>query len=527
MNSRTIIAAWELYRMIRRLTGHCGYAMIAERKRKDTGGIKMSFCTECGYRLPDDSLFCPGCGAPVRDYAEPQQGGEKGGPAGGGPTNAGGSKSAYGYSQPNAQKSGGGRVAAIVISVVVLLFITAGYLLEKTISSESFTGYWESVAVEVNGEEKDSYLGRDIDGLFGLQIDRDGTASMSSAFSTKVFQGKWQKVGSTLTITGSGENYSIVKKKDRLYLNNNGLYIVYKKADGDIDHPTVPRGSLAGGENGSEALPSPKTTEGAAGYLNGKDVYVAFTGAEAFTDTKGRERLRVYFTFKNCTDRALSADATLVVTASQNGEQLEAEDPESEIAEDKLFSAMVRPNVTIQCSCCFDYEPEEGDVSLDFRGWYGEDSADLRQTLSADKLPGAPAPLAIEPVTEPKWTAALAAQGKFDDYELAVTGAELTTDENGEAAVRVRYSFKNDGDEGVSMEYAVFACTYQDGVSLEETTAAQVADSDRLFEKEIKPGRSAVVSRVFKLRNKSSQIEAEVESNDSYDAIGQTFAVPG
>ena len=482
----------------------------------------MAFCTECGFRLPDDALFCPACGATVRDYAEPSDG--RGESSGGAGASAGGEKpqgqGPCGCAHPGTRRTGGGRVAAIVVAIVVILFATAGYLLEKTVSGGRYEGYWESTAVEVNGEEKDSYFGRNIDGLFGLQLNEDGTASMSSAFEKRLFEGRWVKNGDTVTVSGGGENYTLSKKDGRIYLYNRGLYIIYdKKPGGSISRPSIPRGSLADG--GASAAPS----SDAPGSLDGGSYDVTITGAEAFRSEEGADELRVYFTFKNCSEYSLSAIDALNFVARQDGKSLRIDNPADDTETGRLLYASVRPGVTVQCSCCFDFAPKGGDVSVVIRGWFDTDAGtDVSQTFKPGSLPGAPQPMTITPVPEPKWTAALPGEGKLDDYEVSVTGAELTTDANGAAAVRVRYRFKNDGDRAVSMEDSVFVCTYQDGVSLDETQPSQETDGDRLYSELVKPGASAETSRVFRLRNDSSQIEAEVESNDSYDAVGQTYS---
>ena len=490
----------------------------------------MAYCTECGFRLPDDAIFCPACGTPVR---------REDGPAGETQSEAkawnGGDErakaSAGAYPPPRAdRKSGGGKIAAIVIALVVVLFAAAGYLLDKAVDNTDFKGYWESTAVQVNGLQRDTYFGSKIDGLFGVQINEDGTASMCSAFTHRVFNGKWTKTSSGLSIRGSGEEYELIKKDGKLYMFNNGLFIIYSPAEGDIDHPSVAHGSLAkdDGSTSASPLPSPKTGE-SSGFVDGQDYEVAITGAEAFKDGDGKDAVRVYFTYVNHSDHSQSAWDTLDFIIEQNGGELRGESEQSDTDAGRLLTAMVRPGVKIQCCYTFACDPQGGDIAFTIQGWdRGGDGGTVSRSFTPGKLPGAPASLAITPVTEPKWTTKLPGDGELDDeYTVSVEGAELTTDANGQPAVRIRYRFGNDSDAKISLSDALRVYTYQDGVSLEAVDAAKPTDADAAFRKTVDAGASAEVSCVFRLRNTSSQVEAEVESIEDYDAVGQTYSVKG
>lgn len=493
----------------------------------------MAFCTECGFRLPDDSAFCPNCGAAVpvenRDFDKRGQAGDIGADAHRHKRNARGAGS---YPPPGKKepKLGSGATAAIVISVVILLLAIAGYMLNRAISNSSFTGYWESAAVEVNGTEKSSYFGKDIHGLFGIQINGNGTVELCSAFANGVLKGEWGRDESGIVITGDGEEYHLSKKDGRLYLFSSGLYIIYEKAQGDIDHPSVAHGSLAQGSN-NPALPLPSSgSENASGGYVGKETsYVAVTGADTAKNEAGKDVLRIYFTYKNCSNYAIGAADALYLTAMQGGKKL-SEDRSSEGSEaGRLFNAVVRPNVTVQCCRCYVYDPGGGKVSFSIRGCFNmDDGGALSESFTPGKLPGAPEPMAIQPVPEPKWTASLPAEGVLDGkYTVSVLSAELTADENGYPAVRIRYRFQNGSDKAVSMESAVFACTYQDGVSLETVHASSPVKTDESFSENVAPGETLEASRVYQLRNTSSQIEAEVESSGTYSAVGQTYSVKG
>lgn len=494
----------------------------------------MAFCTECGARLPDDAAFCTNCGAPVRteengntdaSYTSGQTGAD---------AQASYNRQSGGYGYPHGptskaplKHSGGGKVAVIIVSIVVILFAAAGYLLDKAVNQSSFTGYWESCAVEVSGQEKDSYFGKDIDGLFGIEIREDGTASMCSAFTGKVFSGKWQRDGDDIAINGAGESYVLTKKDDRIYLFNNGLYIVYKQVDSDIDHPSIPHGSLSKNGNGRNILPSPGADSSSGGMVDGSRFSVQITGAEAYQNKDGKDAMRVYFTYTNHDQTAQDAWDTLDFYAVQDGGELQGESEQKDTETGEFLSARVRPEVTIQCSYSFGYNADGGEVSFAVFGWdKGEDGGVVSAKFTPGKLPGAPAAMAIKAVPEPKWTTSLPGEGTLaDDYGVAVRGAELMTDENGEAAVRIYYSFTNGSDEKAALEDVLGAYTYQDGVSLEPDEASSPTDMDKAFSKSVAPGEAIQSSRVYRLRNNSSQVEAEIESQDSFEAVGQTYSV--
>lgn len=494
----------------------------------------MAFCTECGARLPDDAVFCTNCGAPVRaaedgnadaSYASGQTGADA-------QSSYDQQYSGYGYphsptSKAPSKHSGGGKVAAIVVSIVVILFAAAGYLLDKAVSKSNFTGYWESCAVEVSGQEKDSYFGKDIDGLFGIEIREDGTASMCSAFTGKVFSGKWKRDGDDIAISGVGESYELTKKKDRIYLFNNGLYIIYKQVDSDINHPSVPHGSLSKNGNSEDALPSPGANGSSDGMVDGSRFSVQITGAEAYKNQDGKDAMRVYFTYTNHDQTSRDAWDTLDFYVVQDGGELQGQSEQEDTEPGELLSARVRPEVTIQCCYSFGYNANGGEVSFAVFGWdKGEDGGVVSAKFTPGKLPGAPAAMEIKAVPEPEWTTSLPGEGTLaDNYGVAVRGAELTTDENGRAAVRIYYSFTNGSDEKACMEDVLGVYTYQDGVSLEPVEASNPIDKDKAFSKSVAPGATVQSSRVYRLRNNSSQVEAEIESQDSYEAVGQTYSV--
>ena len=93
--------------------------------------------------------------------------------------------------------------------------------------------------------------------------------------------------------------------------------------------------------------------------------------------------------------------------------------------------------------------------------------------------------------------------------------------------MRILYRFENNSGKEISMDEALRVWTYQDGVSLQTVDPAESRESDDAYTMPVEPGANRIVSCVFRLRNSSSQIEAEVETAESSDAVGQTYAVKG
>ncbi|MGI5984937.1 MAG: DUF5067 domain-containing protein [Clostridiales bacterium] len=173
----------------------------------------MAFCTECGFKLPEDAVFCPNCGSSVSAVSAAGKASGKTAPEDtetgnsnpiGGTSESGinaestpfqkeeafhnttqenhsasaqgafspptqGSYSpqpqntrsgpyTYGYPPPQDTvrttpaelKNNGGKIAAIVISAAVILLALAVFLIYRVMSgNNSYIGYWESSAVDI------------------------------------------------------------------------------------------------------------------------------------------------------------------------------------------------------------------------------------------------------------------------------------------------------------------------------------------------------------------------------------------
>ena len=128
------------------------------------------------------------------------------------------------------------------------------------------------------------------------------------------------------------------------------------------------------------------------------------------------------------------------------------------------------------------------------------------------------------PVYEPDWITYLESQGSLEDYYVSIYDAELITDSYGDEAIRVYYAFSNHSAMYMSLDMALFSLAYQDGIEL-LPAYTEVTESDEAFYREIAPGDSATVSRVFLLRNPRSPVEAEVQSYYKYSALGDVYYI--
>lgn len=577
----------------------------------------MAFCTECGFKLPDDAIFCPNCGSSVAGAVHTDKemasvslekdSGEDSAPANNAlatgsdmPVAFSGSygdefqertaaqpayiyaassqntvspspaqeeysdtvrgsyvpheqgncsppfhgtyaqqdqfspPAGFGYSGQGAfaapatakNKTSGGKIAAIVISSVVLLIALAGYLIHRASSGGSYIGYWESAAVDDgSGTLSYEYLGENVSGLLGIQINKDGTALMCSAFNSEIYDGDWTKTEYGIEVDDDGDIYTFVFKDKKLYLSNDeGMYIVFEKSRGDINHPSIPHGSLSG-NNGDSGVQFGNTA--GSGYVGHDKFYIEIIGAEGFTDVDGEPAIRVYFNFTNKFGYPVDAWNSLDIRASQDGNELvEAYAWETVGAVGNLHYK-IRPGISIQCAYEFKYNPNGGGVELSVLSWdEGYDGGTVKATYVPDNLPGAPAPYVIKPVSDPTWTANIPGEGTLDDYYyVSVLDAELLSDLNGNPAIRVYYDFTNNSSSYISLGEALFAYTYQDGISLDVSYAPQEIDTDVNFDTQIAPGTTIRASRVFSLRNSTSPIEAEIEAYNTYDAVGQTYKI--
>ena len=564
----------------------------------------MAFCTECGFKLPDDAVFCPNCGASMTasakkaaapseavpeqpselNYSAPESANLQGEPKEDSPqfqtsgvyvaaapqmnpvppatgTYAPPPAGSYTpapppppyqggyaplpqnqYQQPNAygyapyqggagvntmppKKSKGGLIAIIAVSAVVVIAV-ALILIFKPFGGSPFVGYWESVAADTgDGVISEDYYGISIVGAIGIQINSDGSAYLANAYDTAVEEATWEKSDDGIVIiTDDNESY-MEKDGEQLVLSKDGEFVYFEKVDGDINHPTIPHGSLSGAEGlDVEDTDSADTGIAGSGYIANSEFYISVTGAEDIIDVDGDPAIRIYYDFTNnyVDHYSLSAYDCVGYYATQDGSDLYETYYDSTTVNNCMYN--IRPGVTIQCWAEFKCDPYGGNIDFAIYGYdEGESAGVVYATYDPNNLPGAPMPYVVVPVMDPQWTSQLAYAGDLDDIYVEVQDAETVTDSNGYAAIRVYYQFTNNASYDTSFYNETYTFAYQDGISLETTYETVDSDTDVDYYTTISPGQTITVSCVYKLHNQTSPIEAEVESYSGYSAVGTTY----
>lgn len=103
---------------------------------------------------------------------------------------------------------------------------------------------------------------------------------------------------------------------------------------------------------------------------------------------------------------------------------------------------------------------------------------------------------------------------RLGNYECTVKGASLCKSWEGKDAVAISYDFTNNSSESMSFDIALNASAYQNGVALEESFLSDDDDTGFLDVK-IKPGVTKEVKKIYKLRDKTTPIEVEIQESFS------------
>ncbi len=115
-------------------------------------------------------------------------------------------------------------------------------------------------------------------------------------------------------------------------------------------------------------------------------------------------------------------------------------------------------------------------------------------------------------------------EGEIGDYICTVKSAEKCKDYLGRKAIKITYNFTNNSSDAQSFDMALKDEAYQDGVGLETTLLEGSADEVGLDVK-VKPGTTKEVSKVYILRDDSTQIELEISELISFSDDKLTYTV--
>lgn len=108
-----------------------------------------------------------------------------------------------------------------------------------------------------------------------------------------------------------------------------------------------------------------------------------------------------------------------------------------------------------------------------------------------------------------------AVDGKLGDYVCTLKSATRCKDWEGKDSVKIVYSFTNNSSDSQSFDTALEDKVYQDGIALETTFTS--SDEEEIWDVEIKPGITKEVTKVYNLRNTTSNLEIEVGEWISFD----------
>lgn len=524
----------------------------------------MSYCTDCGKKLPENAVFCPNCGhriakAQEKPFDDDNKVYEKTQAAGAQESNeqcagkdnnsseydnrphGNGYNANYsinpdiymGSSTKNSKKRGSKTAVIVTCTVLALLIIAAALILSITGANSKYIGYWKSNDIDfVDGFHLPDMYGGNSHSLIALQIEKDHNIYLVSAFGNKIMTGNWEKTRNGIEAEINDDDLDFVynKKDDTLILIiNEELRIVFERAEGSIydnekyhEPSSIANDSNSGSEEGSAT-----NSISGSGSVGDDSYHISVIGAEQFSDIDESSAMRIYFEFTNNSSHNASARSVLEYYAEQDGEELDETYTWNDVDVYGNADLNIRPGVKIQCCYEFKYNPKGGSVDftlLDYN--LGAEGGTVTATYTPDELPGPPVTYVSKRIGDPKWSVSLPSKGNLDEaYYVAVMDAELVYDYHDDPAIRVYYEFKNNSNHEISLNDALYSCTYQDGISLEWTYTTVCSKTDENYYNKVAPGEMIHASCVFLLRNDCSPVEAEIESLNSHDAVGQTYKI--
>lgn len=117
------------------------------------------------------------------------------------------------------------------------------------------------------------------------------------------------------------------------------------------------------------------------------------------------------------------------------------------------------------------------------------------------------------------------AEGAIGDYICTIKSATLCKDWEGKDSVKITYSFTNNASDAESFDIALSDEVYQDGIQLETTFLGGDNDDDWGIDVKIKPGMTKEVSKIYKLRDKSTPLNVEISEFVSFSDDKLTYTV--
>lgn len=269
---------------------------------------------------------------------------------------------------------------------------------------------------------------------------------------------------------------------------------------------------------------APQTPASGYGSVGWEDIQVAVVGAELFKDPNGKDSIRVYYDFTNCSVEPLSAWLELNVAAEQEGFGLVTTNSWGEVPEENNSSCDIMPGVTIRCIAEFNCKAEGEPVTVTLaRAW---ESGELTVELDPKALSGRPGQREIALIENPDWMEGYGEAGVYEeDYYVKIDNAEVVQDYSGDPVLRVYYEFTNNSKEAISFGIEVSVVAMQDGIQVNSTWSHEENSEEDNFFAEVKPGETIRAADCYELRTDSPVTVVLKDYFAEQDTIGKLFPV--
>ncbi len=302
-------------------------------------------------------------------------------------------------------------------------------------------------------------------------------------------------------------------------LENDTISITVERDDDEVGLTFVRTGdtrpeTLAGAPapDDGQAKPSIEpTTPGPAAPVEGasvepvshdfKESHLDILSAEFFTDSDGKDSIRIYYDYTNTSAEPECAFIAYTLEATQDDYELVTTYALDDVPEGDNYLLDVRPGVTIRCCEEYNFKSTGGPVIITFSEFLGDDSVSMQ--FDPQNLPGRPADdWTITPIKEPDWVNGLPAEADHEDIHIKITKSEPAKNYNGDPLTRIYFEFTNNTGEATSFIGATDFRVMQDGIELDYTYTFDVPEEDN-DTVDVAPGETITVARCYYNRTDS------------------------
>ena len=372
-------------------------------------------------------------------------------------------------------------------------------------ASEGLAGSYKLTAMVNEGEEAtedDLGLLESLGLTCMLYLNEDGTGSLV-LFGTEM-ELTWDD--SFLYMDGESTPFT---------LNGNVLSI----EDGETSMTFAKVVEGADGGEGGEGAPIGVRSDGgvlAEGDFDDGQYHVAIVGAEAFTDSDGKDAIRVFYEFTNNSEEMTTAWWELNFSAVQDEYDLSTTSASYDEYPPEYWndSLDVMPGASILCVEEFKCKLTGGELTFTVSDYWSDP---LVCTFDPSNLPGRPAEWTPTPVENPEYFIDYPLSAETENLIFTFTDAEVV-DYEGNNFVRVYFDVTNKTEEAESALWLTTLTAYQDGVELTDSNYLPSSDSDYAYYEDIEPGDTIQASCVWDLRS-GNPVEVTVIDYVAYSDV--------